>query len=74
MGEYEQLIKVKDRRGTKSTIKDTILDLINNEYQIQDDMLMSLEDKIRKEITREMKNEIREKVIKEMANKESKTS
>ncbi|NRA92830.1 MAG: hypothetical protein HRU26_09120 [Psychroserpens sp.] len=72
--EYEKLIKLKNRRGDKSTIKDTILDLIDNEYQIQDDMLMSLKDKIRKEITQEMKNEIREKLIKEMANKERKTS
>jgi hypothetical protein len=72
--EYERLIILKDRRGTKSTIKDTILDLIDNEYQIQDDMLMSLEDKIRKEITREMKNEIHEKVIKEIKEMANKTS
>ncbi|SGY86114.1 hypothetical protein [Moritella viscosa] len=68
---YERLIILKDLRGNKSTIKDTILDLIDDEYQIENDILMSLEDKIRKEITREMKSEIREKVIKEMENKAS---
>ena len=72
--EYEQLIKLKDLNGYKSTIKNTILDLIYDEYQVQENMLMSLEDKLRKEITRELRSENREKVIKKIADKESKAS
>lgn len=56
--EYEQLIYLKDLRGEKSTIKETILDLIFNTYEEKHDIRQSLENEIRKELAQEKRKKI----------------
>lgn len=58
-GEYNKLISLKDLKGEKATIKDTILDLIYNEYGEHQDIRQELEKELRKEITQEMRKKAR---------------
>ncbi|RYU68074.1 hypothetical protein ERW51_10230 [Aliivibrio finisterrensis] len=65
--EYDKLISLKDLKeleGKKATIKDTILDLIYNEYGEHQDIRQELEKELRKEITQEMRKKARAEVPK----------
>lgn len=62
--EYDKLISLKDLKGEKATIKDTILDLIYNEYGEHQDIRQELEKELRKEITQEMRKKARAEVPK----------
>ena len=60
----DKLISLKNRNGKKATIKDTILDLIYNEYCEHQDIRRELEKEIRKEIAQEMRTKARVEVPK----------
>ena len=57
--EYDKLISLKNLKGKKATIKDTILDLIYNEYGEHQDIKQALEKELRKEITQEIRKKTR---------------
>lgn len=57
--EYDKLISLKNLKGKKATIKDTILDLIYNEYGKHQDIRQALEKELRKEITQEIRKKTR---------------
>ncbi|MDD9175520.1 hypothetical protein ERW49_08310 [Aliivibrio finisterrensis] len=62
--EYDKLISLKNLKDKKATIKDTILDLIYNEYGEHQDIRQELEKELRKEITQEMRKKARAEVPK----------